>query len=103
MHSIHFYDSKLFYPPGIEQLAFMKVRYPKKKYFPMQELQHKQEDFRSCGPYALANAFSCFLKLHPEDIAYKVNRIVGDESIYLRTWLLNVFESGLVSACPRTN
>lgn len=60
----------------------------------------KQQDFISCGPFALVYAFTCLKGQQPANIKYDMNRGFGDEALYLRLYLLHVLETGKILDPP---
>lgn len=64
------------------------------------QLGYKQRDQRSCGLYALANAYTLLSNKKPENLPFKVNDVFGDEALHLRLHFMEVLAKGLATECP---
>lgn len=90
--TLHIYDSLMKKTLDPTQLKIIQRLYPDiKGRIIYEKPKTLQTDNSSCGVFAIMYATTLMLKKDPADIAFKLNNVHGDPSLYMRMHILKMF------------
>lgn len=88
---VRVYDSSMFEKLDSKQLEIIARLYPFNKGIVHKKAKTLQGKTPTCGFFALIYATMLLLGDDPEKTAFKLNGVHGDETLYMRLHILNMF------------